>query len=321
MDSGSNIDGLRMACDPDIPPAIRHDLQNLPYQPPFSTEEPPAPPNRRAERWWALAALPTERRREGAEFDHSRTMGEVLAIVVGVLLLMLSSRADTTGAMLTLVCGGTLALLGGAGSAAFAVRKISESRIRPAQLRHDFHGRYIQPLELVAEARPLLARAQAAVQGVQGSAVNRFDLLDRQRNGVTLPAHEWEIATALAEYSRLIREQRITPQGEQAAAVLGIRSRQLAVILEGIEQRVQGLEAYASETAEADARYAELQQLNALSTGDGAILDLAARAAADQLAIAEIQGLTAEATAVASAFRDALESARSAGVRALPETA
>lgn len=51
------------------------------------------------------------------------------------------------------------------------------------------------------------------------------------------------------------------------------------------------------------------------------VLDLLARTAADDLAVAEIEGMTGQAAAVADAFAAALNSARAAAVETLLRTA
>ncbi|MEV4000289.1 hypothetical protein ACFYPK_31760 [Streptomyces halstedii] len=88
--------------------------------------------------------------------------------------------------------------------------------------------------------------------------------------------------------------------------------------LNGIARRVGALESYAEQVAQADDRYRELQQIQALTDGSSDVLDFLARTARDDLAVAEIEGLTGEAAAVAAFFTTALESAKEAAVIALP---
>lgn len=78
------------------------------------------------------------------------------------------------------------------------------------------------------------------------------------------------------------------------------------------------LEAYAGQVAEADARYAEVREIERLAAGRDELLDLLARTMADDLAAAEIDALTDEAAVVASTFAKALESAKQAAAAAIP---
>ncbi|MEV0888854.1 hypothetical protein AB0J03_34265 [Streptomyces microflavus] len=178
--------------------------------------------------------------------------------------------------------------------------------------------RCVRPNELGDDARTLLARAQQAKKAVLTSAVHRFDLIDRQRNEVSLPRQEWEIAEALREYTRLVKAEPSNPRGGKVAALLDTRRRALRASLDGIARRVKALEAYAEQVAQADDCYRELQQIQALTDGSGDVLDFLARTVGDDLAIAEIEGMTGEAAAVADAFTTALESAKEAAVIALP---
>ncbi|MEV7296864.1 hypothetical protein AB0N79_35400 [Streptomyces microflavus] len=150
------------------------------------------------------------------------------------------------------------------------------------------------------------------------SAVHRFDLIDRQRNEVSLPRQEWEIAEALREYTRLVKAEPSNPRSGRVAALLDTRRRALRASLDGIARRVKALEAYAEQVAQADDRYRELQQIQALTDGSGDVLDFLARTVRDDFAVAEIEGMTGEAVAVADAFTMALESAKEAAVIALP---
>ncbi|MCX4657336.1 hypothetical protein OG249_36355 [Streptomyces microflavus] len=203
---------------------------------------------------------------------------------------------------------GALALL----AAAYATD--AAARNKAARLK----DRRVRPTELGDDARTLLARAQQAKKAVLTSAVHRFDLIDRQRNEVSLPRQEWEIAEALREYTRLVKAEPANPRSGRVAALLDTRRRALRASLDGIARRVKALEAYAEQVAQADDRYRELQQIQALTDGSGDVLDFLARTVRDDFAVAEIEGMTGEAAAVADAFTMALESAKEAAVIALP---
>ncbi|MCX4682110.1 hypothetical protein OG413_43805 [Streptomyces sp. NBC_01433] len=195
-----------------------------------------------------------------------------------------------------------------------------ETAGRNATLRElaEARTRYVQPSELVEEARTLLARAQQAKKTVFASSVHRCDLIDRQRNEAALPRQEWEIAEALLEYSRLMKAEPDDPRSSRVTAALQLRRRSLKTSLDGIERRVLALEAYADEVSKADDRYQELQQIQQLTKGSEDVLELLARTARDDLAVAEMEEMNTEAVAVAATFTAALESAREAAVIALP---
>ncbi|MFF9870055.1 hypothetical protein ACF1G0_32515 [Streptomyces sp. NPDC013953] len=59
--------------------------------------------------------------------------------------------------------------------------------------------------------------------------------------------------------------------------LLTSRRRVLATSLHGIERRVAALDAYASQVAAADARYAEVREIERLAVGSDELLDLLAR--------------------------------------------
>ncbi|KOV62954.1 hypothetical protein ADL00_23665 [Streptomyces sp. AS58] len=179
----------------------------------------------------------------------------------------------------------------------------------------------VHPRDLTADAQELLARAQRAMTAVLDSKVHREQWLDAQRNEAAFPRQAWAIAHDLRDYSRVARKEHRTPQETDNATVaelLTSRRRVLATSLHGIERRVAALEAYASQVAEADARYAEVREIERLAAGSDELLDLLARTTADDLAVAEIDALTDEAAVVASTFTKALESAKQAAAAALP---
>ncbi|WP_432158061.1 hypothetical protein [Streptomyces sp. bgisy153] len=195
------------------------------------------------------------------------------------------------------------------------------ARNKSARRLAELKDRCVRPAELNDDARTLLARAQQAKKAVLTSAMHRFDLIDRQRNEVSLPRQEWGIAEALREYTRLVKAEPSNPKGGKVAALLDTRRRALRASLDGITRRVNALESYAEQVTQADDHYRELQQIQALTDGSGDVLDFLARTARDDLAVAEIEGMTGEAAAVADAFTTALESAKEAAVIALPTPA
>lgn len=179
----------------------------------------------------------------------------------------------------------------------------------------------VHPKDLTAEAQELLARARRAMTAVLDSRVHREKWLDAQRNEAAFPRQEWAIAQDLRNYSRVARKDHRAPQetdNSTVAELLASRRRVLATSLHGIERRVAALEAYASQVAEADARYAEVREIERLDAGSDELLDLLARTTVDDLAVAEIEALTDEAAVVTSTFTTALESAKQAAAAALP---
>ncbi|MEU6765491.1 hypothetical protein ABZ916_23550 [Streptomyces sp. NPDC046853] len=72
-------------------------------------------------------------------------------------------------------------------------------------------------------------RTQRAADAVLGSAVHHLSLLDQTRNEMTLPVHEWEIATARRDYSRLVRAEPAEPGSRKATDLLAKRRAALEV--------------------------------------------------------------------------------------------
>ncbi|MFF3214120.1 hypothetical protein ACFYYB_26020 [Streptomyces sp. NPDC002886] len=214
-------------------------------------------------------------------------------------------------------------IIGATAVVGWAVGSVVHRKSRHA--RHDrlhaIRDQYMLWEALTVECRALLSRASTAASDVLKSAVSQQGLIDRQRNEVSLPLQEWEVAESLREYSRLMRRSSKDAQGEKAVDLLEARRRALDLSLASLEGRVAALEAYASQVAEADRRLKELKQIQQLTDGSGDVLDLLARTARDGLAVAEIEGLIGEAAAVAASFGAALESAKQAAVIALPTVA
>ncbi|MGW2686430.1 hypothetical protein ACWC6I_25150 [Streptomyces sp. NPDC001414] len=181
---------------------------------------------------------------------------------------------------------------------------------------------YVLDVDLVPAAGQLLARAGRAVAAVRRSKVHRDDYLDRQRNDVVLPEKVWEIAEMLRTYSRVEHSTPTWAKGQEARPVLDAHRAVLQTTLDGIERRVTALETYAEQTAEADQRYAEFLQIQQISAASSDLLELLARSVRDDLAVAEIDGLTEQATTVGEAFKSALAEAReSAHALAAPAAA
>ncbi|MEU0110631.1 hypothetical protein ABZ313_35445 [Streptomyces sp. NPDC006251] len=203
-------------------------------------------------------------------------------------------------------------------TALVADRALYNAQLRRLAAAEDY---LVRPEALTDDARELLARAQQAMTAVLDSEVHREQLIDAQRDTAVFPQQEWAIAQDLREYSRIARKQREAPEEAVSARVAELLTSRRSVLetsRKGIERRVTALEAYTEQVAEADALYAEVRALEQLAAGSDDLLALLARTAADDLAVAEIEGLTGEAAAVASTFTQALESAKQAAVAVLP---
>ncbi|MEU2593834.1 hypothetical protein ABZ630_24190, partial [Streptomyces albidoflavus] len=180
---------------------------------------------------------------------------------------------------------------------------------------------FIAPEELMDECRLLLARGQQATTTVMRSHVHRQGLIDKAHNEAALPGHEWELATILRDYSRLAEAEPRKPAGGEVVTLLQKRRDALRASLDGVERRVVALEAYAARVVEADRQWEEWRQIEELSEDADAVLNLLARTARDDMAVAEIEGMAGQAAVVAEALTSAVESAKKAAVIALPPPA
>ncbi|NEB77351.1 hypothetical protein G3I40_19305 [Streptomyces sp. SID14478] len=178
--------------------------------------------------------------------------------------------------------------------------------------------RFVLPSQLTDEAADLLHRARSAALKVLDSEVHERDLVDRQRAELQLPAQVWEVARSLDRYSGLVEETPDTAEGEHAQAPLDARRAALKTGLAAIEVQVEALETYAAQTAEADARLRELQQMKQLEKDGADVLDFLASTARADLATAEVGALSEQAKVVADRFTAALVAAKDAAVQALP---
>ena len=150
-------------------------------------------------------------------------------------------------------------------------------------------------------------RVQAATDSILGSELHEQGLLDRDLNLTGLPAFEWEIAQALAAYSREAMSLPAWPAGEKAARVLDAGRAGLGRRLEGITERVALLEQYAALVTMAGISYREREQLRGLGSRDGATEEVLAMMARDSEA------------SVISELDQALAAARAAGAALLPK--
>jgi hypothetical protein len=191
------------------------------------------------------------------------------------------------------------------------------------QLRH--RDQVVLPSALDRMSRELLIRTQIAISSaldpVTDEPVQSPDLLAES----TLRWHEWQIAIALRDITDLRAEYEYNAAastGPLTSSVLGPQQRAVQVAQDAIESRVTAVERYAAEVLAARSAFRDLHDALRISNLNDSYLDLVARTAADEHAVAEISGLTDQATAAAQAVRDSMRQAGlAAGALALPEPA
>jgi hypothetical protein len=170
-----------------------------------------------------------------------------------------------------------------------------------------YHGRYLTDADFDARSRVLLRRAQDAIDSVLSSQVCAADLLDRAAAQAALAGQEWEIAVALREQARLRARRAELPAvypGTRAATLLAGQAQAADLADASVAGRVAALERYATEVRAADAAWRDWQQAAVVAELDGQHLDMAARTAADEHGIAQIEALAEQARAIQSAFRE-----------------
>ncbi|MBF8193256.1 hypothetical protein ITP53_47840 [Nonomuraea sp. K274] len=178
-----------------------------------------------------------------------------------------------------------------------------------------YQGRYVLTEDLDESAGRLLRRAQRAIAAVTNSRVNAEGLLDDVRNAVMLPAQEWEIARLLAKLSALRAKHRetvslgLTPEVEAVAAPL---ARALDSSEEAVVARVEALERYAGNVAEAERAYRAHHQIEELRGRLHQYEELVAETGADGFAVPELDRLAADADQLEQALRRSLSSAQEA---------
>ncbi|WP_431913177.1 hypothetical protein [Nonomuraea jabiensis] len=178
-----------------------------------------------------------------------------------------------------------------------------------------YEGRYVLTDDLDEASGRLLARAQRAIAAVTESRVNAEGLLDDVRNAVMLPAQEWEIARLLAKLSALRTKHRetvskgLTPEVEAVAEPLAraLDSSEAAVLA-----RVEALERYASNVADAERAYQAHHQIEELRGRLHQYEELVAETGADGFAVPELERLAQDADRLEQALRRSVTSAHEA---------
>jgi hypothetical protein len=193
------------------------------------------------------------------------------------------------------------------------------SRVRRRQQERELRRRaasVVLPHELDPTSRLLLARAQVAIETINGSDVREAGLLEADEP--VLRRHEWEIACAVRELSA-VRALPTATAGAMTAAVLAAQQRALALAEESIAGRIGALERYADQVAAADAAHRDWHGAMRQAGLNDRYLDLVARTAADELAVAELGDLADQAALTVQVLTDSLHDASvAAEVLALP---
>jgi hypothetical protein len=163
----------------------------------------------------------------------------------------------------------------------------------------------VVPSTLDQLSRELLLRAQNAVaeaMDAEAAAAAPDDAVPES----TLVRHEWEIAVALRDLRAEHGMNAAASVGPMTNAVLKSQQSALAQAQESITARVAELERYAECVRAAATAYRDWQDAPRVSDLNDRYLDLVARTAADEPAVAEISGLT-ERAAAAQTFQQAAQ--------------
>ncbi|MQY05572.1 hypothetical protein [Actinomadura macrotermitis] len=198
----------------------------------------------------------------------------------------------------------------------FFVTGFGESEQVRLARRH--HRRYYVANDFDTEPLESMKRAQRAVNTVLASQVNGAGLLDDIANATTLPQQEWEVAKTLAEVSHVrwdvVEVGRGSAPTERVTEMLTAQHRALDLATEAVEARIAALVDYAERTRAADEAYREWEVVQELAELSVDSRELLARTVRDELAIAEIEGLSEQARLVQEALRRSVEQAREAGL-------
>jgi hypothetical protein len=169
----------------------------------------------------------------------------------------------------------------------------------------DHRDEVVAPSSLDQHCRELLLRAQLSIGLALHSGTAEIDLPEIVAEA-TLRRHEWEIAVALRDITDLRAEHEFNAAGSPGPmtnAVLEPHERALELAQEAILSRVTAIERYAAEISTAGKAFRDWQDALRVADLNDLYLDLVARTAADERAVAEIGSLTEQAAAAAQAFR------------------
>lgn len=138
----------------------------------------------------------------------------------------------------------------------------------------------------------LMERAQEAVRSLESSRALAREADLKARAQAALPVHLWEIATGLRDYDLMCDRWVEGTEGGPVTQAMKAQKDVLDTVRESIRRRVVSLEEYAAHAEATDRRLAELERdEKAVAQMDG-YLDLAARVARDDRAVAELEELT-----------------------------
>jgi hypothetical protein len=215
-----------------------------------------------------------------------------------------------------LLFAGPLPVSRGEFVAAAAAAVISAVTIQRRSSRRDLElcrSKVIFPEDLDETCQALLGRSQRAINIILSSRVRAAGLLGNPVDDTLLKQHEWEIASKLREITNLRALLAANTAGNQVgpmtADVLRAQQRAIEVAQEATTARILALERYASQITAADQAEYDWQQATRLSKLNDKYLDLVARTASDDYAVAEIAGLTEQLAAAAQARNDRLHEA------------
>ncbi|MEV4067715.1 hypothetical protein [Nonomuraea dietziae] len=248
--------------------------------------------------------------------DDSLPGGLVSAGVAGLVLLDLVFFLTGLVPLVILTTGAILLLLLSRGLSAIEPGdEEPEGQGDLIQQARWYDGRYYLREDFDAEALPLLARTQRAINSVLSSHVNAEGLLDDVRNSVMLPQQEWEIARLLAKLSALRAEHNeliadgIAPEVAKAVQPL---ERALLSSEAAVAARVEALERYAGHVAEVERAYHAHGQIEELRARLPRYEELVAESGADGFAVPEISRLSEDADRLERALRRSVSSAHEA---------
>jgi hypothetical protein len=190
------------------------------------------------------------------------------------------------------------------------------------QYQLDHRDEVVAPSALDQPCRELLHRAQVAIGLALHSVAIEVDLPEIVAEA-TLRRHEWEIALALRDITDLRAEQEFNAAasaGPMTDAVLESQQRAVNLAQDAILSRVTALERYAAEISAAGNAFKDWQDALRVADLNDAYLDLVARTAADEHAVAEIGSLTAQAAEAARTFHATVSQvSQAAAALALPD--
>ncbi|MFI6317927.1 hypothetical protein ACIBG8_10440 [Nonomuraea sp. NPDC050556] len=248
-----------------------------------------------------------------AAWKGARALAAAAALALAIVLFDASIFAPFAVVMLGLALLFFGSVLKGDPLTEFEERAAAE--LSTYQQARVFDGRYVLTDGFDDASTKLMRRTHRAVEGVLTSRVNKEGLLDDVRNGVMLPAQEWEIARLLAKLSALRAEHREALDGgviPEVAAVAEPLVRALDSSEAAVVSRVEALERYAAHVAEAERAYRAHHQIEELRAKLPRYEELLAESGADRSAVPEIDRLVQDAERLEQALRRSVESAQDA---------